>query len=367
MPKFKVHRSNQAQKQQGKSLKIKDKRGRGGTFIFLLLSFILSFTQASFAGEEAGAFLSLGVGARAIGLGGAFTGMADDGTAFYWNPAGLSRLSRREATMMYSSLFGLSDALASYHVLAYAHPLRGIHFSVGWIRLSVDDIPRYPELKYGNDPEKRTRRVRDMALQGDGVPEGYFTDREDAVYLSFSKMNEFEVDMGWQYFAFRLQVPIGVSFKFLRYAIDQSSAGGVGIDLGTMLLFGVDELLDNASLGKASLGLVVQDVANTAIIWKSRHQDTIPYNLKFGAAYDQPIPRFNSRVVLLWEIESRDKGTHHVGIEYRYAERLALRIGYDEHRVAVGAGITFRMLRVDYALSNYDLGFIHRASASLRF
>ena len=365
MSKFQFYGSNQVQKRQDERFKTKNKKGR--VFLFHLLFFILFFTQTSFATEEAGAFLSLGVGARAIGLGGAFAGMADDGTAFYWNPAGLSRLSRREVTMMYSSLFGLSSALASYHVLAYAHPLRGVHFSVGWIRLGVDDIPRYPELTYGNDPAKRTRRAGDIALQGDGVPEGYFTDREDAVYLSFSKMNTFEVDMGWQYFAVRLQVPIGVSFKFLRTSIDQASARGVGIDVGTMLLFGVDELLDNVSLGKASLGLVVQDVANTAIIWKSKHQDTIPTNLKFGAAYEQPIPRFNSRAVLLWEIESRDKGTNHLGIEYRYAERLALRIGYDEHRIAVGAGVTFWMFRMDYALSNYDLGMIHRASASLCF
>ncbi|OPX24746.1 MAG: hypothetical protein B1H02_02840 [Candidatus Latescibacteria bacterium 4484_107] len=336
--------------------------------VFFIL--ILFSPQTGFATEEAGAFLSLGVGARAIGLGGAFSAMADDGTAFYWNPAGLARLSRPEVTMMYSSLFGLSDALANHHVLAYAHPLRGIHFSAGWIRLSVDDIPRFPELTYKNTKD-RSYRVGglhpDTDLQGDGVPMGYFTDREDAVYLSFSKMNTLEVDMGWQYFAFRLRLPVGVSFKFLNYSIGEASGRGVGIDIGSMLLFGVDELLDNAALGKASFGLVIQDVANTAIIWKSKYQDTIPTNVKFGAAYDQPIPSFNSRATLLWEIESKYKGTHHVGLEYTYAERLALRIGYDEARVSAGMGVTFWRFRMDYALSNYDLGIIHRASASLRF
>lgn len=365
MTTFKVPMSNQAEKQQIKNIQIKDKKRR--TFIFLLLSFILFSPQTGFATEEAGAFLSLGVGARAIGLGGAFSAMADDGTAFYWNPAGLARLSRPEVTMMYSSLFGLSDALANHHVLAYAHPLRGIHFSAGWIRLGVDDIPRYPELVYGNDPKTRTRRANDVLLQGDGVPEGVFTDREDAVYLSFSKMNTIEVDMGWQYFAFPIYLPVGVSFKFLNYSMGEASGRGVGIDIGTMLLFGVDELLDNAALGKASFGLMVQDVANTAIIWKSKYQDTIRTNVKFGAAYDQPIPAFNSRATLLWEIESKYKGTHHVGLEYTYAERLAMRIGYDEARVSAGAGITFWRFRMDYALSNYDLGIIHRASASLRF
>src|SRR5687767_8190011 len=39
-----------------------------------------------------GAFEGPGLGARAIGMGGAFIGLADDWTAIYWNPAGLSRL-----------------------------------------------------------------------------------------------------------------------------------------------------------------------------------------------------------------------------------------------------------------------------------
>ena len=37
---------------------------------------------------QAGAFLSYGAGARGIGMGRAFVGLADDATAVYWNPAG---------------------------------------------------------------------------------------------------------------------------------------------------------------------------------------------------------------------------------------------------------------------------------------
>jgi len=39
-----------------------------------------------------GGFESGGLGARAMGMGGAYIGVADDWTAIYWNPAGLSRL-----------------------------------------------------------------------------------------------------------------------------------------------------------------------------------------------------------------------------------------------------------------------------------
>ncbi len=41
-----------------------------------------------------------GAGARAIGMGGAFTSIADDATAVYWNPAGLAQLKKPELTLV---------------------------------------------------------------------------------------------------------------------------------------------------------------------------------------------------------------------------------------------------------------------------
>ena len=54
-----------------------------------LFFLILAVSPASFAGVDAMPHLRLGAGARSIGLGGAFTAIADDATATVWNPAGL--------------------------------------------------------------------------------------------------------------------------------------------------------------------------------------------------------------------------------------------------------------------------------------
>ena len=54
--------------------------------LFLL---ILAVSPVSFAGVDAMPHLRLGAGARSIGMGGAFTAIADDATATVWNPAGL--------------------------------------------------------------------------------------------------------------------------------------------------------------------------------------------------------------------------------------------------------------------------------------
>ncbi|HHM23866.1 MAG TPA: hypothetical protein ENJ23_02365, partial [Bacteroidetes bacterium] len=48
--------------------------------------------------------VTYGVGVRAIGMGGAFVGLADDYAATYWNPAGLGQIRRMELTGSVSSL-----------------------------------------------------------------------------------------------------------------------------------------------------------------------------------------------------------------------------------------------------------------------
>ena len=42
-----------------------------------------------------------GVGVRAMGMGGAFVGVADDFTAMYWNPAGLAQMQQREVQVSF--------------------------------------------------------------------------------------------------------------------------------------------------------------------------------------------------------------------------------------------------------------------------
>ena len=59
--------------------------------IIMALSISSVFEQAvSKTGTSAGQFLKIGVGSRAIGLGGAFTAIADDASSLYWNPSGIA-------------------------------------------------------------------------------------------------------------------------------------------------------------------------------------------------------------------------------------------------------------------------------------
>jgi len=74
-------------------------------YIFLLLLFgqcALSQQIAKYAGE----FLAIGVGGRALGLGGAYAALANDASAGYWNPAALARIDYPEFMLMHDERFG---------------------------------------------------------------------------------------------------------------------------------------------------------------------------------------------------------------------------------------------------------------------
>jgi hypothetical protein len=70
-------------------------------------------------GTTGAQFLSLGAGARAEGLGGAYGAVVDDADAIYWNPAGLARVQGQSVTAMNEIL----PAGINYEFLGYADSL----------------------------------------------------------------------------------------------------------------------------------------------------------------------------------------------------------------------------------------------------
>src|SRR5579872_4457900 len=78
-----------------------------------------STAQAADPGTTAAAFLKIEPGARAEGMGEAFTAVADDIDAIAWNPAGLGGLTQREASFVHNKI----EEDVSLEYLAYVQPL----------------------------------------------------------------------------------------------------------------------------------------------------------------------------------------------------------------------------------------------------
>ena len=95
----------------------------------LCLSHSLAVAQSGDAGQP-GEFLRYGVGARALGMGHAFTGLADDASTIYWNPAGLGHMTNNEFQGMYQPW--VADINTSYIGFGYVDPTLGT-FAFGLI------------------------------------------------------------------------------------------------------------------------------------------------------------------------------------------------------------------------------------------
>ena len=101
--------------------------------------------QGSLAPKYSNEFLSVGVGARALGMSNAFIASADDVTAGYWNPTGLLNVKNDlQVGLMHAEYFA---GIAKYDYGAIAKPINdksAIGFSI--IRFGVDDIANTTQL-----------------------------------------------------------------------------------------------------------------------------------------------------------------------------------------------------------------------------
>lgn len=342
--------------------------------IIIVVSLIGFSLPAQAEIRYSGSFLELGIGARAMGMGGAFVSIADDGSAFYWNPAGVSLLIRPELFGMYSSLF---KSLETHHHLGFTRPIYGgAGVSLNWIRLSVSDIPVYPEPK-GTYAERRAeakdfftwQELQTAGLALSGIPYDYGNFTNDAFILTLAKLYKMDVDFGWQYFVFPTEIPIGLNVKFIRQSLFGQTSSGLGFDFGSMFKFGLDDLLDDNRLGKVSLAAAVNDIFNTRITWntQSRHSGNIKRSWHIGGSYFQPITKINGKLLFSYALEKKYDIIHRLGFEYLYHDRLAIRFGLDDQQFTAGVGLQVFIFNFDYAFKGHELGGSHRVSTAIKF
>lgn len=111
----------------------------------IILGFCVVFSLNSFAQKYSNEFLSIGVGARALGMGNTQVSTVNDVTAGYWNPAGLNGLSSNmQLGVMHSDYFA-GIAKYDYAGLAFRIDTSSV-LAFSYIRFGVDDIPNTTEL-----------------------------------------------------------------------------------------------------------------------------------------------------------------------------------------------------------------------------
>jgi hypothetical protein len=309
----------------------------------------------------AGEFMAMGGGARALGMGAAFCAVADDASAVYFNPAGLSGFDKRQALFMHSERFG--DEL-NYNFAAFAAPTdilgagREASFGFAVIHLGAPDIPITSHIPFTD-------------VNGDGV----FTpnvDRVDPSGIRLENANDFAV-----FGSFASNTSYGRLGGSLKVIYSDQVAGysatGIGIDLGYMKR-GLWDRLD--------VGVKLQDATGTYISWSSGTTEFIAPSVKVGAAYRIDAPSFNGAALLTFDSDfyfedrrgasqfwaSRYSADLHFGTEIILQERVMIRGGFDTTNPTAGAGFRLGIVGFDYAyLHHDDFEATHRISGMVDF
>ncbi len=305
----------------------------------MLAAGCLSLTASGWAKDTGAAFLKIGAGARSVAMASAFTGVADDASAIYWNPAGIASVPKRQIMATHSDW--LLDM--NYDFAGYVQPTRAGAVGFGLSYLSQGNLEGR-----GENREKTSD----------------FTGSDLCGTVSFSRRNR----LGG----------LGMNIKFVQQKLESNQATGFAFDFGGKL----------SKPGSAlSFGAALQNVGPGMRFIENKY--SLPLTLATGAGY-----KIGRSLTLSMDVRRRlytGNTSVSVGTEYWLLNAVALRTGYlsrigsfskttsslsnnTDNRLdsltALGAGIGLRLgsYQIDYALTPYgDLGSTQRISLTANF
>lgn len=294
-------------------------------FAAVAICFLLPL-KASAIFERGG---NTGVGARAMGMGGAFVAVADDPSAAYWNPAGLTQLEVPMLLMSYGSLFdGKTQSLYG----SFEFPLpQDIHLGLS---------------------------VNESIFAGTGGDQQGEYQGSIAIPLQFVPGKKLSVGFNFRYLNAGLGSVLG---------IDQ----GIGVDLGFLYRQNLDSQME------LNAGLVLDDLSTTTRFGNGVEED-LPTLITPGLAL-----KFDKNTLLSidfpWTLPADSNQNSdvefHGGMEHWFFDgQLGLRVGYlglegQPGEFTMGAGYRAYQWFVNYAYvsNSNDLGNSHRIEGGWLF
>jgi hypothetical protein len=308
------------------------KRLRLLTFAIFCAALAPSQLHAADPGDAGVVFLRIGLGARAAGMGDAFTAVAKDASSIYWNPAAMAPVLSTNLIFMHNEYLQsvrLEQAAITHET---KHGTLGLAFS----GLYMDEMDRYEDTPTA-------------------IPLGKFS----AYDVSFT--------VGYA----RYIVPnlsFGVAGKYILENIDNISASGWALDVGVYHV---------SRIKGVKLAAVIQNLGSPMQFSSDRfagEEFNLPRTLKIGGSWERPVKALKGSLLaaLDFVVPNDGQSRQHLGLEYGYDRKLFLRggfkAGYDSQGATFGLGVRVKKFTFDYAvqLVSNDLGDSHRLGFSLK-
>lgn len=297
----------------------------------LKIFIILFFPKISFASVDALPYLRAGVGAKAVGLGNAYTSIIDV-NAIYWNPASLANLNKFEFTTMY----GVLSVERQLNFFASVLPFDFGSFGLGVIQAGVRNIEEWID---------------------DGTTFGF--KKGNFNYQSFTCIVSYGGFIA-ENFSF------GGNIKFISDKLKDQTNPGYGVDFGFHSKLAIEKL-DSP----INFGLTFQDIYSVVNL-KSGEKDIIPLNIRLGFSL-----KFLDKVLFAFDLNKvsyREKFGFNSGVEIDLSDNFQIRAGLDKKfsNVAlpsIGFSINLWMIKFDYGfqVDSFKEGDKHFLSVGMRF
>ena len=308
---------------------------KAALFLPLLLLFLFagSYCYGEGIGTTTGEFLVKALGARAAGMGNAFSAIEGDVNVLLWNPAGIATLNQSEVSFLYTDLsmiFGVEGAGGMYQsIFLYGTPWgkRGV------IALGVQ-YEEQGKIAYTTDnPE---------------VIATYNLGANYSVLLSYAR---------------RISpcLTIGITPKIIHTGLWKYGDTGWAADVG--LLFQGDKL---------NLGFSINNIGKKLVMRDAYQADSLPQNFKLGLSYKLLRSNFHKFTMAIDLTRSLNSEIQvNCGMEYWYSGILALRLGYLNEGGGVtgfaqGIGVRYKGYEVDFASVPWgELGPVQKLSLTI--
>ena len=287
------------------------------------------------AGTSSFIFLKINVGARPVAMGGAFTGLANDATALYYNPAGIAGVSQSSFIAGYHNYF--VDVQSGF--VGYTREFAP--GSVGGIFVSY--------LNYGDFTE--TDQLGNVL--------GDFSGGDLMVGVSFGRK-------------FRERFSFGATAKIMHESLQDYSAGGLALDLGARYSTPEIDPRDYKFENSYSGGVTIQNIG-TELSSLGDSSFALPLMVRAGgSARLKGLPMIFVGDIILPVDNDVDFA---LGAEYFELKPLYLRVGWNSFGsnyktsdsndkwagFSFGAGFDYKKYQIAYAVTlAADLGESHR-------
>jgi len=273
--------------------------------VFYFWFFIFNFSASAQTTFDP---LSIGVGARALGMGKAYVAVAEDCETIFINPAGLGEIDSFKFTSMSGTI--LEDA--RYTMLGTVFPLgEKTAIGIGYVAAGVSGI--------------QIRNSYGTLLSTSDFTNSVFV-------VSFGKK-------------LAEKLSLGVNFKLynqLGSGLDDGNGSGLNMDIGFL----------QQGLGWFSLGVVGQNILHSAKIkYKGGLEEGLPLTIKVGAKMHLLGEEFESAIIsplkviavtdIDLNLQTSKSSTTHLGVEISPNPSLTFRSGFDQDPVPGGIQSNF--------------------------